>query len=604
MYSDFIHEYQSLGHMSKVDTYSKPYYFMRHHGVFRDHSTTTKLRVVFNTSQKSTSNVSLNELQSIGPEFLRESYFDYASASKFNLEQELPEIKNVTHVLVTTNENKQFRFPFHKFSQLDILVRGVARLKRACYNRSSNNKNNIRTGPLSTDELKISLNLLVRFPQMESFPDSYELLINKKILPHKHNLLNLSPFIDDYQIIRIGGRLGSSEFEYNKKHPILISSKHRLSVILFEQEHLKLLHAGSQLLLYTIRENWWPIGGRNLARKVINNCVRCARLRAKTPEPIMGNLPKDRLTPGYPFRICGVDYAGLIKLLTMHGRGAKTIKAYICLFVCFSTRAIHLELVSDLTTDAYLLALKRFISRRSKPSQIYSDNGKCFVGLMNEFAKFISNSSDKIVNYASSQGIKFSFIPPYAPHFGGLWEAGVKSCKYHLRRVIGNAHLTFEEFTTMLAQIEALLNSRPLTPFSSDPTDMSPLTPAHFLIGRPLTAPTCTNLKDRPMHRVTRYQRVEQMRQHFWRRWSLEFVSELQTRSKWKTNKSSIEIGSLVVIKDTNAPPLRWNLDRVTKVYPGNDGISRVADIRTASGIVRRAFSKICPLPVETKEHH
>lgn len=216
---------------------------------------------------------------------------------------------------------------------------------------------------------------------------------------------------------------------------------------------------------------------------------------------------------------------------------------------------------------------------------------------MNEFKKLLTSCSDDIKEYAISQSINFKMIPHYASHFGGLWEAGVKSCKHHLRRVIGNAHLTFEEFGTVLTQIEAVLNSRPLTPLSTDPTDFLPLSPAHFLVGRPLTAPVTADLHDAPPHRLTRYQRVEQIRQHFWKRWSKEYVSELQSRTKWHQQKGYLKENMLVLIKDDNLPPLKWSLGRIIKTYPGKDGVARVADIRKADGIVRRAFSKICPLP-------
>ncbi|CAG9130680.1 unnamed protein product [Plutella xylostella] len=354
-----------------------------------------------------------------------------------------------------------------------------------------------------------------------------------------------------------------------------------------------------QLLLYTVREAWWPVAGRSLARRVVHACVTCARLRAQTLQPIMGNLPAQRLQPRFPFERCGVDYAGPVLILNRKGRGAITVKAYICIFVCFVTRAVHLELASDLSSEAYILVLKRFISRRNKPAEIFSDNGKNFVGANNELSKFLKNCSNEIKDYATSQSIKFHTIPPYASHFGGLWERGVKSCKHHLRRVVGNAHLTFEEFTTALTQVEAILNSRPLTPLSSDPNDFLPLTPAHFLVGRPLTAPATADLRDKPMLRLTRYQRVEQIRQHFWARWSKEYVSELQQRIKWRTSSEDLKEHTMVLIKDDNLPPLKWSLGRITRVYPGRDGISRVADIRTANGTTRRAFSKICPLPVD-----
>ena len=151
----------------------------------------------------------------------------------------------------------------------------------------------------------------------------------------------------------------------------------------------------------------------------------------------------------------------------------------------------------------------------------------------------------------------------------------------------------------MLVQIEALLNSRPLTPLSSDPNDLSPLTPGHFIIGRPLTALPTQNLEDHSKNHLTRYQRIEQLRQHFWSRWSKEYVSELQQRVKWRSCTTSLKPNALVLIKEEHLPPLKWRLGRITTVYPGQDGISRVAEIRTACGVVRRAFSKICPLPEE-----
>ncbi|XP_028042590.1 uncharacterized protein LOC114252291 [Bombyx mandarina] len=215
---------------------------------------------------------------------------------------------------------------------------------------------------------------------------------------------------------------------------------------------------------------------------------------------------------------------------------------------------------------------------------------------MKEFSQFMTENSEEIVSLAANDNINLSFIPPYSPHFGGLWEAGVKSCKHHLRRAVGNSHLTYEEFSTVLAQIEAVLNSRPIHPMSADPNDLRPLSPGHFLIGRPLTAPACSDLTATASHRLTRYDRVEQIRQQFWQRWSKEYISELQTRTKWKTDKEDIVPNTLVLIKEDNLPPLKWRLGRAQQTFPGKDGISRVANLKTATGIIQRAYSKICPL--------
>lgn len=463
---------------------------------------------------------------------------------------------------------------------------------------NTRNKRQQLTGVISVIELKRAINVLAKLSQMESFTNEYNLFKTGKNVKTNNRIASLDLFIDNEDVLRVGGRLKNSpDFNYNKKHPILLSSQHHFTLLLFRHIHNKSMHCGPQSLLYQLREDWWPLSGRNIARKVTHQCVVCTRVKGKTLSPLMGNLPEDRITASFPFYRSGVDYAGPVFILNRKGRGARLIKSYICLFICFNTRAVHLELVSDLSSDAYLLALKRFISRRGKPSKIYSDNGRNFVGLNNDFAQFLSKCKRDIIEYATSQAIEFSFIPPYSPHFGGLWEAGVKSCKYHLRRVVGNAHLTFEEYTTLLSQIEAVLNSRPLAPMSSDPRDYLPLSPGHFLIGRPLTAPVCEDdMLDVPAHRLTRYKRVEQLRQQFWLRWAKEYISELQTRTKWKVNTTDLKPDTLVIIKDINLPPLKWQLGRILKTIPGKDGISRVADIQTSSGIMRRAYAKICPL--------
>ena len=199
--------------------------------------------------------------------------------------------------------------------------------------------------------------------------------------------------------------------------------------------------------------------------------------------------------------------------------------------------------------------------------------------------------------------MQWKLIPPYSPHFGGLWESAVKSVKRHLRRVVGDQRLTLEELYTILTQVEACLNSRPLHPLSSDPMDLTPLTPGHFLIGAELMVLPQQDLLHLRQHSLNRYQLIQQMIQHFWKRWHQEYLHELQQRHRWQSDSSDIlAIGTLVLIRDDNLPPLRWRLGRVAELHPGADGVTRVASIRVADGVIKRPVTKLCILSLATEE--
>lgn len=545
----------------------------------------------------------VSPLWQTGPKFLHDkevTNWSQNNTENIQDESQLPELKSNVSVNLTCKDNSNDKFPFNRFSNYSRLIRACTYMFRFIHNARSKDKSQRIIGPLTTAEINKSVVVLTKIAQEYSFPSEYDALIHKLPIKSNRSIAGLNVFLDKNNIIRVGGRLEySNEFSYDKKHPVLLCSKHYFTLLIFRYEHNKLLHAGPQLLLSHVRESWWALGGRNLAKNIVRKCVKCSRMQGQLIQPIMGNLPTERLQPGFPFLRSGVDYCGPMYILNKKGRGAKLEKCYVCLFVCLATRAVHLELVTSLSSECYIMALKRFISKRGKCLQITSDNGKCFVGSAKEFQKFVTDNSQSIIDYASDNNIEFKFIPARAPNFGGLWEGGVKSCKHHLKRVVGNANLHYEEFITVLAQIEAVLNSRPMHPLSTDPNDFSPLTPAHFLIGRPLTAPADDDLTTRPTPSLSRFKRIEQMRQHFWQRWSKEYISELQCRTKWQEHKGELIPNTLVLIKEDNLPPLQWRMGRILSVFPGKDGISRVADIRTKTGITRRAVSKICPLPVE-----
>lgn len=216
-----------------------------------------------------------------------------------------------------------------------------------------------------------------------------------------------------------------------------------------------------------------------------------------------------------------------------------------------------------------------------------------------EFKKYLLNLNEKVPEIAINEGINWHFIPPASPHFGGLWEAGVKSTKHHLKRILGNNKLTFEELTTTVIQIEACLNSRPICPLTNDPNDINALTPGHFLVGGPLLAIPEESYIQQNEHRLNRWQHIQQLMQSFWKRWQTEYLHSLQQRPKWMSRTKNLRNGDLVLIRDENLPPCKWLLARILETHPGSDGLVRVVTIKTKNGVFKRAISKVCLLPIE-----
>lgn len=327
----------------------------------------------------------------------------------------------------------------------------------------------------------------------------------------------------------------------------------------------------------------------------------CFKNRPQPLQQKMGDLPVTRVSPVRPFYVCGTDFAGPFLVRDGKLRNRVIIKSYMCIFICFTTKAVHIEIVSDLTSDSFLNCFKRFISRRGLCKKIYSDNGKNYVGAHNQIKDFLIslNKDESFHSFCSQNNTSWHFIPAMSPHQGGLWEAAIKSAKYHATRIIGNQNLTFEELGTIFAQIEAVLNSRPLTELSSEPNDLNPLTPGHFLIGSPLTMLPESDVREFPDNRLRRYQLLTKMFQHFWTRWKTDYIHSLQQRTKWKSTASNLKIGTLVMLKDDHTPPLFWKLGRVVELHPGEDNLVHVVSVKTNNGVFKRTVQKLCPLPQE-----
>ncbi|UYV61147.1 hypothetical protein LAZ67_1003576 [Cordylochernes scorpioides] len=447
-------------------------------------------------------------------------------------------------------------------------------------------------GPLTTRELTKAIQVLVKSIQQVEFCTEIKLLKSNKQLPLSNKLTSLNPFLDTQGLLRVGGRLKYSYLNENQKFPLLLPKNHHITNLIIDDIHRKYLHAGPQLVLSILRKNYWILGARDAVKKIIKKCLICLKFKSTTIHQIMGNLPPERIIPSRPFSKTGIDLTGPFLIKRSLGRSKTIGKSYIVLFIGFTTKAIHLELTTSLSTDSFMASLRRFMARRGKPSDIYSDNATNFKGASNFFrTQFQLLNSQSVQRLVTEELITWHFIPPGGPHFGGLWEAGIKSVKSHLVRTFKSTTLNYEEMNTLIIQIESCLNSRPLAPLSSEPNDYEALTPAHFLIGSSFSEIPTSNSE--VLNLQTRWKLIQKLKYSFWSRWSKEYLSNLQGRGKWRIKQDNIQIGQLVYLKEAQISPLHWPLARIQEIFPGEDKNVRVVQIKTSKGVFKRPITKL-----------
>ena len=260
-----------------------------------------------------------------------------------------------------------------RYSLLNRMIRVRAYCLRLCKNAQCN-KNKREIGNLEAMELSGALIWLLKLTDVRDFSCKIREIKQSRKIPNKGKLCSLNPFLDQHGLLKVGGRLTNAPIPFDQKHPIILAPNNPLITLLIAEEHKKLLHAWCQAVIASLRTRYWPLSGKSTVKGVLRKCIKCFRAKPVTTEYIMGNLPTARVTPNRPFFVCGVDYAGPYNL-GERARSHVTYKAYICIFVCFVTKAIHIELAHDLSTDASLNSLRRFLSRCSKCQHIYSDNG-------------------------------------------------------------------------------------------------------------------------------------------------------------------------------------------------------------------------------------
>lgn len=535
-----------------------------------------------------------------GPSFLCEKKDKWPEFDHNNICKTLEERKQ--KALINNIKVVELNPVIHRFSNYSRMLRVIALclywLQKIQLRKAT--PDNLQKIEKITDLNNIEIRL-VKLVQEETFSEIEQFRNHNKI-NMKSCLKNLDPFLDENEIMRVGGRIHKAALTENEKHQVILPTKHHFTNILIQQIHLDTLHGGLGDTLQKIRQKFWIVNGKTRVNSILRKCVTCFRFKKKLLTQKMGNLPYYRLQEAIPFTFTGIDYAGYFDIKTSSRKNAPFAKGYIALFICQTTRAIHLELVSDLSSTQFLKAFKRFISRRGMPKKIYSDNGTNFIGaskeIHNMWNQTINQTDSEFRKLLTQQRIEWSNIPPRAPHFGGGWESSVKIVKNHLKRVLGNIRLNFEDFNTLIIEIEAVVNSRPLWSIPANIDEYEPLTPGHFLIFKALNTLPEPNVSNIPFNRLNQYQYLRRLLTEFWKLWSKEYIQQLQIRKKWVDTEPNLRKNQIVLVAEDNEQPSYWSLGIVITVIPGNDGLVRVADILCNSKIIRRPIHKLSLLPI------
>ncbi|XP_071486966.1 uncharacterized protein [Diadema antillarum] len=549
-----------------------------------------------------------------GPEFLQtpdEEWLTRSEVSPSNLHVELELKKTCLATEVTKEET------FNPISELIHHYSDWMRLKRAvCWLRrfvkwmsqkkeQTTSQEESLKGRLTLQEMQAAETKIVGFAQSEAFPSEIERLQNegsiqtaskgerKTQVKRTSPIYRLDPELDE-GLLRVGGRLSRGSLPMNVKHPVILPKKSHVSKLILEHIHKMSGHSGRNYVLARLHQNYWMPSANSAVRKITGTCIQCRRNRAKVLQQKMADLPADRIKPDDPpFTRVGVDFFGPLDVK----RGRSVVKRYGVMFTCLAVRAVHIEKADSLSTDSCIAAIRRFIARRGAVQVMRSDNGTNLVGAKRELKREIDAWNQAQINDALLQhNIQWSCNPPGGSHHGGVWERQIRTVRELLFNLVKQQTLDDEGLQTLLCEAEAIINGRPITKVSDDPTDLEALTPNHLLLmkSQPQLPPTVTRETD--VYARRRWRQVQYMSDLFWRRWTKEYLPQLQQRQKWVEPQRNLQVGDLVLLVDQTLPRNTWLLGRVTRTLPDAEGYVRSVEVKTKLGAYTRPISKLCLL--------
>ena len=522
----------------------------------------------------------VNSVYLTGPDFLR---FDTKVASceyplvdpnedkEVRREVSVHKTETIDHIDYTLSNR------FSHFSSWNSLVRALMFLKgriRKLHNESKPTRLDVEQ-------------FIVRVVQKEAYATELESLQTGNFLSRKSSILPLAPVLDHNGILRVGGRLKRAKTIPQNLQPIIIPRNNHVANLLVRHYHSIVHHQGRHMTEGALRSSgYWVIGSKRLVSAIISRCVICLKSRGKFRIQQMSDLPEDRVSPGPPFTFVGLDTFGPWSVLHRKTRGCLAQqKRWTILFTCLVSRAIHLEVVDEMSSAAFINAFRRFVAIRGPVKLLRSDRGTNFVGAVQDLgieAEFVENGT--VSKTLETCGTTWKFNPPHSSHFGGSWERMIGICRRVLDdMLIQEKHkLTHDSLVTLMAEVSAIVNSRPLLPISTDPENPEVLSPSVLLTHKKgqndITSLPQFGIKD--MLR-SQWKLVQGLADEFWSRWTKEYISTLQVRRKWTQKETSLNVGDIVLLREKEAHRSVWPMAVVTKLFPSShDSLVRKVEIR------------------------
>ncbi|XP_028822925.1 uncharacterized protein LOC114778148, partial [Denticeps clupeoides] len=515
-----------------------------------------------------------------GPQFLMNTPNESEQAQPFDLvEPELDvNVRTQVRSYVTELREKNLKAEsFQRFSSLSSLIRAISFLIHNARSHIHSKRTEKCKGwhkcdlPRTPEELSQAKEIIIGAVQKRAFPKEFKALMMNEPVHPSSNLLHLSPILQN-NLICLGGRLKNANLDIGETNPIILPKDNHVSLLFVRHYHSQVQHQGRHLTEGALRAaGFWLLGGKRLINSALHKCVTCRKLRGKLQTQRMADLPAVRLQTCPPFTYVGLDVFGPWSIIARRTKGGQAgSKRWAILFCCMSSRAVHIEVIESMDSSSCINALRRFFAVRGPAKQLMSDCGTNFVGACKELGMSGNNPETTVQRFLSQQGCSWVFNPPHASHMGGSWERLIGVARKILDAMLRDqcTRLTHDVLCTLMAEVVAIINARPLIPVSDDPEDPFILSPSMLLTQKVGVPPILGDFTDKDLL-TKQWRQVQVLADRFWSRWRKEYLPTLQYRRKWNKSHRNLQEGDIVLLKDRQAARNDWPMAVIMKAFPG-----------------------------------